>query len=991
MARRRLLARRRTDVVDLETSTTSSATEERSAPTLKLPFDPLRLLDVLIRHWWLMLLAGLIGGTALFMLGRTRFETLHTATAKIIKQEASSSFRQSETGETFKPRDFSIPTFISLMYSSGTIEAASQHMQPTTPEQQLRSGLVIAPEKHTDVVSISMTSDQSPETALHMLQGFTAEALRLARDLQRGDATEMRRFLELEIKRTDADLVKANEEILEYARREKLVNADKQMDAWLGQLSNLTLKYEGLKLDHETLDLRIQSTEKELAKVDTSAARLDNARREVAELSVRYTDEHPAMQEAREKLTTLEQQLKSSGPRADAPPKPGESAVAESLYLELVRLRSEKKVMTEQLTKLDAVRQELNNRLSELPRKAMEYARIKSKQQTLEASRALLASRQREAVLFEENAQGYFKLFSMDRLQDVDCVPPTQKLALVTAAGFAGGAGAVAFCLSLLTLLDGRMRTAGDLKRATGVPVIGMHSNNQTEDEATWAFKTWTRLQPTLIVPARGGAAICGLMHQADPATADSMTLKLAGAAALRGLTTLVITSQAEVSSLSLTEALQEPEKLSHILHTKRGDICHLHTDSDWTWTAAQLQQWTHALSAWRTLNGLVILITLPSAEKPEALMLAERLPNLLWVGTSGQLHTNRVSDTLKIYRDAGCRLVASLLANAPVLRPAALARLALPVLLLLAFQPSLHAAEPAAPLRLGAGDAVNISMPNLEGHERSEITIGPDGRLTYLQARDIQAAGLTIDQLREALTTQLSRYYRNAKVVVTPFTFQSRKVYVLGKVVKKGAINLERPLTVLEVVAEAGGLETGLFQQNTVELADLGRSFLMRGNNRMPVNLEALFLRGDMSQNIRVEPGDYLYFPSANSNEIYVLGDVKMQGTQGLLAHTSVHSAIAQAGGFTPRAYTKRVLVIRGSLEAPQRFVVNMDDILTARSQGFKLEPKDIVYIADRPWARAEELLNIAINAFLQGAVSSWTRANVGPFIQQTVLPQIR
>jgi len=115
------------------------------------------------------------------------------------------------------------------------------------------------------------------------------------------------------------------------------------------------------------------------------------------------------------------------------------------------------------------------------------------------------------------------------------------------------------------------------------------------------------------------------------------------------------------------------------------------------------------------------------------------------------------------------------------------------------------------------------------------------------------------------------------------------------------------------------------------------------------------------------------------------------MQGTQGLLAHTSVHSAIAQAGGFSPKAYTRRVLVVRGSLEKPESFVVNMDDLLAARAKGFRLQPKDIVYIADKPWARAEELLGFAVNAFLQGAVSGWTTANVGPFIKEAFLPSLK
>jgi protein involved in polysaccharide export with SLBB domain len=272
--------------------------------------------------------------------------------------------------------------------------------------------------------------------------------------------------------------------------------------------------------------------------------------------------------------------------------------------------------------------------------------------------------------------------------------------------------------------------------------------------------------------------------------------------------------------------------------------------------------------------------------------------------------------------------------------------------------------------LTLGPGDAVNISVPGRPEYARNQVAVGPDGCLTYLQAQNLRAAGLSIDQLRSKLMMELRRYHKNLIVVVTPMTFQSRKVYVLGKVVKTGAINLDRPMTVLETIAEAGGLETGLSQQNTVELADLGRSFLMRGKARVDVDMEALFYKGDMTQNVLVQPDDYLYFPSSSSNEIYVLGNVKRQGTQGLLANTSVHSSIAQAGGFTPRAYTQRVLVVRGSFDNPQTFTVDMAAMLEGREKGFRLEPKDIVFVADKPWARAEELLSFALNAFTQGAM---------------------
>lgn len=968
----------------------TSPDTESTAPAIKLPFDPLRVVDALCRRWWLMLAAGLLCSAVMLAVGWLKFETLYTAKSQIIKQQLASAFRQSDSGESFKPSDLTIPTLMSLMYSGSTIASTSIQLDHRYEEGAIRSGLIVAAERNTDILNISMTSNASADAVLEMLKAYTETVLQLSRDLQRGDASAMKSFLQKQIERTDSDLIKVNEELLAYGRQSQLLDADKQMDAWLGELANFTLKYETLKLDHDTLDVRIQGIERELGKVDTNAARVDSAKKQLAELRVRYTDEHPSVIEAIEKLSALEEQLKTPNLRTDAPPKPGESNVAESLYLDLVRLRAEKQVMGEQLGKLLQVREGINQRLAQLPRQAMEYAQIKSRKQTLETSRALLAGRQREAALYEENSQGYFRLFSMARVQDVSAVKPTQKLAMVGAGGFGAGIVLVGMLLIVSTLMDGRVMSSGDLKRATGLPVLGslpLRHTSATESTDAWAFRTWTRLQPMLHSPAHGGAIICGVLHTAEDKAASRFIHLLADAIVRRGLSCISITRELAADALSLSSAVETPDRPARIARDIADRPYQIGMDEEWRWTPEQRQQWHAAMTSWRLLSGTVILIELPAVEQPETLLIAEHLPNLIWAGSSGGSFVQKIQDTLLMYRDAGCRLVAALLDRAPELRPAVLSRFALLAFMLCLIGP----AQGQTALALGPGDAVNINMPGFEGHERKDITVGPDGRLTYLQAHDIQAAGLTLDDLREKLNLQLRRYYRNARVVVTPSTFQSRKVYVLGKVVKKGAINLDRPLTILEVVAEAGGLETGLFQQNTVELADLGRSFVMRGQARLPVNLEALFLHGDMSQNARVEPGDYLYFPSANSNEIYILGDVKMQGTQGLLAHTSVHSAVAQAGGFTAKAYTKRVLVVRGSFDKPERFVVDMDDVMTARAKGFRLEPKDIVYVADKPWARAEELLHIAINAFLQGAVSSWTRANIGPYIQQPLLPQIR
>ena len=289
--------------------------------------------------------------------------------------------------------------------------------------------------------------------------------------------------------------------------------------------------------------------------------------------------------------------------------------------------------------------------------------------------------------------------------------------------------------------------------------------------------------------------------------------------------------------------------------------------------------------------------------------------------------------------------------------------------------------------LTLGPGDVLNFSLVDAPELARTDVVIGPDGRVTYLQAQDIVAAGLTIDELRARLDTELAKYYRMPRTIVTPAAYRSKKYYVLGAVVNKGVFPLDRPTTIIEAIARAGGLETGLFERNTVELADLQRSFLVRNGQRMSVDFERLFQRGDLSQNVRLEPDDYLHFASANANEIYVAGEVISPGVLSFAPKATVISAIASRGGFSDKAFKSRVLVVRGSLNHPETFVVDTAAILSAKTPDFKLQPKDIVYVSSNPWATAADILDSAARAFMQAFLVQATTTQVGPLITHPLI----
>ncbi len=300
---------------------------------------------------------------------------------------------------------------------------------------------------------------------------------------------------------------------------------------------------------------------------------------------------------------------------------------------------------------------------------------------------------------------------------------------------------------------------------------------------------------------------------------------------------------------------------------------------------------------------------------------------------------------------------------------------------------PSARHTRWAEHLTLGPGDVLNLSLFDHPETTHPIVPVGPDGRISFLEAHDIMAAGLTIDELRAKLDDTLGRFYQTPRTIVTPVSFNSKKYFVLGAVTTPGVYTLERPMTMIEAIARAGGLQTGLSDQRNVELSDLSHSFIVRDGQRLSVDFERLFQHGDLSQNVPLEPDDFLYFASASANEIYVLGQVTAPGVVAFVPKPTVLKAIAARGGFAHRAFKSRVLVVRGSLNHPETFVVDTAKILKGKAPDFPLRPKDIVYVSENPWVLGAEVLDAAAKAFIQGMFVEYTTLHVGPLITHPLI----
>jgi polysaccharide biosynthesis/export protein len=86
-------------------------------------------------------------------------------------------------------------------------------------------------------------------------------------------------------------------------------------------------------------------------------------------------------------------------------------------------------------------------------------------------------------------------------------------------------------------------------------------------------------------------------------------------------------------------------------------------------------------------------------------------------------------------------------------------------------------------------------------------LQVRPDGKVTLPLVGDVAAAGKTPGQLRESLTTSLKEYVTNPVVTVIVVEALAAQVYVIGEVTSPGTLVMQGPMTVLQALAQTGGL----------------------------------------------------------------------------------------------------------------------------------------------------------------------------------------
>jgi polysaccharide biosynthesis/export protein len=166
---------------------------------------------------------------------------------------------------------------------------------------------------------------------------------------------------------------------------------------------------------------------------------------------------------------------------------------------------------------------------------------------------------------------------------------------------------------------------------------------------------------------------------------------------------------------------------------------------------------------------------------------------------------------------------------------------------------------------KIGPEDVLGIHVWQSQELTRV-VAVRPDGRISLPLVNDVQAAGLTPTQLRQALMARYKEFDSAIELSVLINEVNSFKVSLVGKVQHPERYRLKAPTTVLDLLAMAGGLAEYADAENIVVLRPEPLLGGAKGPasrfRRIKFNYKRVVSSGGETDNFALQPNDIVIVP---------------------------------------------------------------------------------------------------------------------------------
>jgi polysaccharide biosynthesis/export protein len=223
------------------------------------------------------------------------------------------------------------------------------------------------------------------------------------------------------------------------------------------------------------------------------------------------------------------------------------------------------------------------------------------------------------------------------------------------------------------------------------------------------------------------------------------------------------------------------------------------------------------------------------------------------------------------------------------------------------------------------------------------------DGKIFLPDLPEVHVEGLTLYQAQREIEKLYREQIKDINVFISYRDRILRKVELAG-LVQVPNIPVDGRLRLFEALSIA----------KVPPNANLFKSYVIRDNELLPVDLRKLLKDGDMQQNIVMRGGDKVYIADPSASTLMVLGEVCKERVVDVPdGFMTLRKAIGEAGGILASGDRSYIQIIRGNILHPKIYTLHWEHVVRLPSDSMLLIPGDIVYVAARPLSEWNRFVN--------------------------------
>ena len=268
---------------------------------------------------------------------------------------------------------------------------------------------------------------------------------------------------------------------------------------------------------------------------------------------------------------------------------------------------------------------------------------------------------------------------------------------------------------------------------------------------------------------------------------------------------------------------------------------------------------------------------------------------------------------------------------------------------------------------RLSAGDILSIQLwaypeitPPIQDATNIKAVgypIDPNGNVQLPLIGSVKIAGKTLAETNRFLHNQFSKYLKHPDVVVRVLSYEGRRYFVNGQVVRSGQYTLnDQPISLYTALGQAGGIDTKTGDTTNIQLIRNGQTF----------NLNAIQLekQGLSLHHLLIQPNDTIFVNTKQDQKLYVMGESSRSQALALRDQgMTLSDVLGESEGINPMsASAARIYVMRTDLNTKQSTIyhLNLSSLGNlALANQFAMQKNDIVYIDATGLTRWQRVMN--------------------------------